>query len=257
MWRAATRVRTPSADTSASTCTARWSRSVSARVTTCPSTPRRWRRGGGHRARRVGVEAGVEAARRTRRCRSTRPASTANRCRCPTTAATPRRRRGRCAPSPTSAPRSARLKRVQKPGGTLHFVEHGLAPDEKVQRWQHRMEPLQKKLFGGCHLTRSIPDLLHDAGFTLTEVDPLHQPERAQSRSPPTPSASPPSADRRQMRVAGDLLVDERVGGEQSMRLGRVGCEARRVAAQLDHDAVRVGVVQRVAPVVVELHQWG
>ncbi len=67
------------------------------------------------------------------------------------------------------------VRRVLKPGGTLHFVEHGLAPDEKVQRWQHRMEPLQKKLFGGCHLTRSITDLLADAGFTLTEVDSFYE----------------------------------------------------------------------------------
>lgn len=67
------------------------------------------------------------------------------------------------------------VRRVLKPGGTLHFVEHGLAPDDKVRRWQHRMEPLQKKLFGGCHLTRSITDLLAEAGFTLTEVDAFYE----------------------------------------------------------------------------------
>jgi SAM-dependent methyltransferase len=63
------------------------------------------------------------------------------------------------------------LRRVLKPGGTLHFVEHGLAPDEPVRRWQHRLEPVQKRLFGGCHLTRPIVDLLTSAGFTITEVD--------------------------------------------------------------------------------------
>jgi SAM-dependent methyltransferase len=52
------------------------------------------------------------------------------------------------------------LRRVLKPGGTLHFVEHGLAPDERVQRWQHRLEPIQKRAFGGCHLTRPTVDLL-------------------------------------------------------------------------------------------------
>jgi ubiquinone/menaquinone biosynthesis C-methylase UbiE len=67
------------------------------------------------------------------------------------------------------------VRRVLKPGGTLHFVEHGLAPDEKVQRLQHRLEPLQKRLFGGCHLTRQIPDLLTDAGFTITELDTFYE----------------------------------------------------------------------------------
>jgi len=64
---------------------------------------------------------------------------------------------------------------VLKPGGTLHFVEHGLAPDPKVQRWQHRLEPLQKRLFGGCHLTRRITDLLTDAGFEIVERDEFYE----------------------------------------------------------------------------------
>jgi ubiquinone/menaquinone biosynthesis C-methylase UbiE len=63
------------------------------------------------------------------------------------------------------------VRRVLKPGGTLHFVEHGLAPDEKVRRWQYRMEPMQKRLFGGCHVTRPIVDMVTAAGFTVTEVD--------------------------------------------------------------------------------------
>ncbi len=67
------------------------------------------------------------------------------------------------------------VRRVLKPGGTLHFVEHGLAPDEKVQHWQHRLEPMQKRLFGGCHLTRPVADLLTTAGFTITEVDVFYE----------------------------------------------------------------------------------
>ena len=67
------------------------------------------------------------------------------------------------------------LRRVLKPGGTLHFVEHGLAPEEAVQRWQHRLEPLQKRLFGGCHLTRPTTTLLTEAGFTITEVDQFYE----------------------------------------------------------------------------------
>src|SRR5271166_811498 len=67
------------------------------------------------------------------------------------------------------------LRRVLKPGGSLHFVEHGLAPDEKVRRWQHRLEPVQKRVFGGCHLTRRIVDLLTTAGFTITELDVFYE----------------------------------------------------------------------------------
>jgi SAM-dependent methyltransferase len=72
-------------------------------------------------------------------------------------------------PDPTTA--LAELHRVLKPGGTLHFVEHGLAPDERVRRWQHRLEPLQKRVYGGCHLTRPILDIVGTGGFTVTAVD--------------------------------------------------------------------------------------
>jgi SAM-dependent methyltransferase len=69
----------------------------------------------------------------------------------------------------------AEVRRVLKPGGTLCFVEHGLAPDENVRRWQHRLEPVQKRVFGGCHLTRPIVDLLKRGGFTITEVDVFYE----------------------------------------------------------------------------------
>ena len=67
------------------------------------------------------------------------------------------------------------LRRVLKPGGRLHFVEHGLAPDPTVQRWQHRLEPMNKRVFGGCHLTRPVVDLLTGAGFTIAEVDVFYE----------------------------------------------------------------------------------
>jgi SAM-dependent methyltransferase len=67
------------------------------------------------------------------------------------------------------------VRRVLRPGGTLHFVEHGLAPDESVRRWQHRLEPIQKRAFGGCHLTRPIVELLTSAGFTITELDVFYE----------------------------------------------------------------------------------
>lgn len=67
------------------------------------------------------------------------------------------------------------LRRVLRPGGLLHFVEHGLAPDRSVQRWQHRLEPLQKRLVGGCHLTRPVVELLDGAGFRIREVDVFYE----------------------------------------------------------------------------------
>jgi ubiquinone/menaquinone biosynthesis C-methylase UbiE len=67
------------------------------------------------------------------------------------------------------------LRRVLKPGGTLHFVEHGLAPDARVRTWQHRFEPLQRRLFGGCHLTREIPALIRGAGFEIRELHTFYE----------------------------------------------------------------------------------
>jgi hypothetical protein len=57
----------------------------------------------------------------------------------------------------------------------LHFIEHGLAPDESVRRWQRRLEPLNMRLAGGCHLTRPILDLLRTAGFIVEQVDVFYE----------------------------------------------------------------------------------
>ena len=67
------------------------------------------------------------------------------------------------------------VRRVLKPGGTLHFVEHGLAPDEKVQKWQNRLNGLQNKVFGGCNLNRPIVSLITDAGFMIKDVDVFYE----------------------------------------------------------------------------------
>ena len=62
------------------------------------------------------------------------------------------------------------VRRVLRPGAALHFLEHGSAPDEGVRRWQRRLEPLQRRVVGGCHLTRDPEALVRDAGFVVSDV---------------------------------------------------------------------------------------
>lgn len=62
------------------------------------------------------------------------------------------------------------IRRVLKPNGRLLFLEHGLAPDPNVRRWQQRLDPVWGKLAGGCHLTRDIPGLLAAAAFTDIDI---------------------------------------------------------------------------------------
>lgn len=68
------------------------------------------------------------------------------------------------------------MARVLKPGGELVFCEHGLAPDEKVARWQHRINPLWRRLAGGCNLDRDIPALLDAGGFDVDEMEQMYLP---------------------------------------------------------------------------------
>ena len=64
------------------------------------------------------------------------------------------------------------MRRILRPGGKLLFLEHGRAPDADVARWQDRIEPVWKKIAGGCHLSRPIGAALRGAGF---DVEPMGQ----------------------------------------------------------------------------------
>ncbi|MGQ4599854.1 methyltransferase domain-containing protein [Nocardia sp. R6R-6] len=75
---------------------------------------------------------------------------------------------------PDIAAALAEVRRVLVPGGTLHFVEHGRAPDENVRVWQNRLNPVQKRLFGGCHLNRDIRALVTAAGFEIREAESFY-----------------------------------------------------------------------------------
>ena len=61
----------------------------------------------------------------------------------------------------------AELRRVLKPSGTLLFVEHGRAPEPGVAHWQDRLDPIWRRIAGGCHLNRKIDDLIAGSGFRI------------------------------------------------------------------------------------------
>src|ERR1700748_457445 len=68
------------------------------------------------------------------------------------------------------------VRRVLLPGGTLAFIVHGCSPDPKVVRTQHRLEPLHRRMLGGCHLTRPIDHIITASGLELTELDTSYRP---------------------------------------------------------------------------------
>ncbi len=77
---------------------------------------------------------------------------------------------------PETEPALRGMARVLKPGGELIFCEHGVAPDETVRRWQDRINPIWKRLGGGCHLNRAIPDLIEQGGFRIKGIETMYLP---------------------------------------------------------------------------------
>lgn len=68
------------------------------------------------------------------------------------------------------------MGRVLRPGGELIFCEHGAAPDASVRRWQDRLNPVWKRLGGGCNLNRPIPALIEAGGFRISRLDTMYIP---------------------------------------------------------------------------------
>lgn len=68
------------------------------------------------------------------------------------------------------------IKRLLRPGGRFVLVEHGLAPDSGVARWQKRLTPMQRWLGQGCHLDRAIAGHIEDAGFSSCSITQSYLP---------------------------------------------------------------------------------
>lgn len=68
------------------------------------------------------------------------------------------------------------MKRILKPGGRIYFTEHGMAPDANVKRWQGRIDPVWKKIAGGCHTGRDIPAYFERAGLKIDDLQQMYIP---------------------------------------------------------------------------------
>ncbi len=66
------------------------------------------------------------------------------------------------------------FRRVLKPSGRLLFCEHGRAPEPRTARFQDALNPLWRRLAGGCNLNREIAPLLEEAGFSIERVESFY-----------------------------------------------------------------------------------
>ena len=77
---------------------------------------------------------------------------------------------------PNAGAALAEMRRVLRPSGRLLFVEHGLAPEQRVQKWQNRMTPIWSHISGGCHLNRPVRTLIETVGFRIDRIETGYMP---------------------------------------------------------------------------------
>lgn len=63
------------------------------------------------------------------------------------------------------------MRRILKPDGKMLFVEHGASKDASVRKWQSRIDPVWKRLAGGCHTGRPIVDYVREAGWKIDHLE--------------------------------------------------------------------------------------
>ena len=63
--------------------------------------------------------------------------------------------------------------RVLRPGGRLLFLEHGLSGDPGVQRWQRRLNPIERILGDGCRLDLDVEATVRGQPFAIVDVERL------------------------------------------------------------------------------------
>ena len=68
------------------------------------------------------------------------------------------------------------IKRVLKPNGKLLFCEHGKAPEKGIQKYQNMVNPVWKRIGGGCNLNRNIPTLIEENGFKINKLETMYLP---------------------------------------------------------------------------------
>ena len=68
------------------------------------------------------------------------------------------------------------IYRLLKRGGRYVFVEHGLAPDREVVKWQKRLTGVTQKWGGGCHLDRDIEAIVRNSKLAVNKIEKFSLP---------------------------------------------------------------------------------